>query len=46
VTRQPGLCGLHDGAREEAMYVVGQPNGDQWWFCEVTQQLTRGAAAL
>lgn len=43
IVRRPGSCGLHGGAREEQMYLIEQPSGDQWWFCETTQQITQGA---
>lgn len=45
VTRHPGLCHLHGNQREEAMYVVDLPGGEQRWFCETTQQLTQGTPA-
>lgn len=44
VTRRPGLCRVHDGGREDAMYVVELPGGGDRWFCETTQQFTRGEA--
>lgn len=44
VNRRPGLCRLHDGQREDAMFVLVLPDDREWWFCETTQQLTEGEA--
>ena len=44
VNRRPGLCQLHGGQHEDAMFVLVLPDDHEWWFCETTQQLTAGLA--